>query len=44
MIYEAILTRDTVEAERLARQHIASAKEIVLKVMTQGARDGAVQG
>jgi DNA-binding GntR family transcriptional regulator len=43
-IYEAILTRDTLEAERLARQHIASAKEIVLKVMTQGAGDGAVQG
>jgi len=43
-IYEAILTRDAVEAERLARQHIASAKEIVLKTMTQGAQDGAVQG
>jgi DNA-binding GntR family transcriptional regulator len=43
-IYEAILTRDAGEAERLARQHIVSAKEIVLKVMTQGSRDGAVQG
>ena len=37
-IYEAILTRDAGEAERLARQHIVSAKEIVLKVMTQGSQ------
>ena len=43
-IYEAILTRDAVEAERLARQHITSAKEIVLKTMTQGTGDGTVQG
>jgi DNA-binding GntR family transcriptional regulator len=43
-IYEAILARDAGEAERLARQHIVSAKEIVLKVMTQGSSNGAVQG
>ncbi len=42
-IYEAIATHDGENAERLARAHIANAKEIVLKVMTQGDRNGAVQ-
>ena len=43
-IHDAIRTHDAEAAERLARAHIANAKEIVLKVMAQGARDGAVQG
>ena len=42
-IYEAIAARDGEAAERLARTHIANAKEIVLKVMAQGGQDGAVQ-
>jgi DNA-binding GntR family transcriptional regulator len=36
-IYEAIAARDGESAERLARGHIANAKEIVLKVMTRTA-------
>jgi DNA-binding GntR family transcriptional regulator len=48
-IFEAVAARDAEAAERLARAHIASAKEIVLKTMTRGAaaegeRDGALQG
>lgn len=42
-IYEAIAARDGEAAERLARTHIANAKEIVLKVMPQGGSHGAVQ-
>ncbi len=42
-IHEAIAARDGEAAERLARTHIANAKEIVLKVMAQGGQDGAVQ-
>ncbi len=50
-IFEAIDAHDSELAERLARAHIATAKEIVLKVMTRsasgdmthGERDGAVQ-
>lgn len=42
-IYEAIAAHDGEDAERLARAHIASAKEIVLKVMTQGDGHGVVQ-
>jgi DNA-binding GntR family transcriptional regulator len=42
-IYDAIRTHDTDGAERLARAHIANAKEIVLKTMTQEPRRGAVQ-
>lgn len=42
-IYAAIASHDADEAERLARAHIVNAKEIVLKRMTQGDRDGAVQ-
>lgn len=42
-IYDAIRTHDAEGAERLARAHIASAKEIVLKTMTQETRRGAVQ-
>lgn len=42
-IYEAIAAHDPALAERLARAHIANAKEIVLKVMTRGAHDGAIQ-
>lgn len=42
-IFEAIAARNGVEAERLARTHIANAKEIVLKVLSQGERHGAVQ-
>lgn len=43
-IYEAIVAHDAEAAERLARAHIANAKEIVLKVMTQGEGDAPVQG
>jgi DNA-binding GntR family transcriptional regulator len=43
-IYDAIRTHDSDGAERLARAHIANAKEIVLKVMAEGERHGAVQG
>ena len=43
-IYDAIRTHDGDAAERLARIHIANAKEIVLKTMTQGGANGAVQG
>lgn len=45
-IFEALAARDGEQAERLARAHIANAKEIVLKVMartSEGERDGAVQ-
>jgi DNA-binding GntR family transcriptional regulator len=51
-IYAAIAGRDPAAAERLARAHIANAKEIVLKVMVRsdaggdavrGGRNGAVQ-
>jgi DNA-binding GntR family transcriptional regulator len=42
-ISEAIAGHDAEGAERLARAHIANARDIVLKAMTQGARDGAVQ-
>jgi DNA-binding GntR family transcriptional regulator len=42
-IYHAIAVHDGDAAERLARAHIVNAKEIVLKVMTQGDRNGAVQ-
>jgi DNA-binding GntR family transcriptional regulator len=42
-IYDAIRTHDGDAAERLARAHIMSAKEIVLKIMTQESRRGAVQ-
>ncbi len=42
-IYEAIATHDAHDAERLARAHIANAKEIVLKQMTRGDGHGAVQ-
>lgn len=43
-IFDAIAARDDAEAERLARAHITNAKEIVLKVLGQENRDGAVQG
>jgi DNA-binding GntR family transcriptional regulator len=43
-IYDAIRTHDADGAERLARAHIANAKDIVLKTMTQGEANGAVQG
>jgi DNA-binding GntR family transcriptional regulator len=42
-IHAAIAAHDGERAERLARAHIASAREIVLKVVAQGDRDGAVQ-
>ncbi len=45
-IYEAVGARDGEAAERLARAHIANAKEVVLKAMTgtaAGDRHGAVQ-
>ena len=42
-IFEAIAVHDGERAESLARTHIANAKEIVLKVLTNGERDGAVQ-
>jgi DNA-binding GntR family transcriptional regulator len=43
-IFEAIAARDEIAAERLARAHIANAKEIVLKVLVEEERGGAVQG
>jgi DNA-binding GntR family transcriptional regulator len=43
-ILRAIAARDPEGAERLARTHIANAKEIVLKVMAQGAPGAALQG
>jgi DNA-binding GntR family transcriptional regulator len=44
-IFAAIAAHDGLKAERLARAHIATAKEIVLKVLQiEGVRDGAVQG
>jgi DNA-binding GntR family transcriptional regulator len=42
-IFEAVAAHDPGAAEREARAHIASAREIVLRVMAQGARDAAVQ-
>ena len=42
-IHEAIAAHDAEAAERLARAHIANAKAIVLKVMSEGERRGAVQ-
>ncbi len=42
-IFEAVTAHDAEAAEREARAHIANAKEVVLKVMARGARDGAVQ-
>lgn len=42
-IYEAIAAHDAEAAERLARAHITNAKEIVLKVVTQGAAGAPVQ-
>ncbi len=42
-IYEAIAGHEGTAAERVARAHIANAKAIVLKVMAQGVRDGAIQ-
>jgi len=43
-IFEAIAAGDGERAEALARGHIAGAKAIVLRVMAEGAQDGAVQG
>lgn len=45
-IFDAIASHDPEAAEREARAHIATAREIVLKLVAQGAqgdRDGAVQ-
>jgi DNA-binding GntR family transcriptional regulator len=42
-LYDAIRTHDAEAAERLARAHIATAKDIVLKTMAQETRRGAVQ-
>ena len=42
-IYDAMRTHDGNSAEQLARAHIAHAREIVLKTMTHGERNGAVQ-
>jgi DNA-binding GntR family transcriptional regulator len=42
-IFEAIAAHDSGEAERRARAHIANAKDIVVKRMTEGTLDGAVQ-
>ena len=42
-IFGAIAAHDPEAAEREARAHIAGAREIVLKLMTQGERHGAVQ-
>ena len=42
-IHTAIAAGDGERAERLARAHIAGAKEIVVKVMAQGDANGAVQ-
>jgi DNA-binding GntR family transcriptional regulator len=38
-VFEALAARDGDAAERLARAHIANAKEIVLEAMTRGAND-----
>jgi DNA-binding GntR family transcriptional regulator len=44
-ICAAIAARDAARAERLARSHITSAREIVLAAMAgQRGADGAVQG
>jgi DNA-binding GntR family transcriptional regulator len=43
-ILDAIAAHDAEAAEREARAHIVNAREIVLKQLTQGARDAAVQG
>jgi len=43
-IHAAIAAGEGERAERLARSHIAGAKEIVVKVMGQGDANGAVQG
>jgi DNA-binding GntR family transcriptional regulator len=43
-IYDAIRTHDVESAERLARAHIANAKEIALKMIAAGGRHGALQG
>ena len=43
-IFDAIAAHDAPSAERLARAHIAAAKEIVLKVISRGGAHGAVQG
>jgi DNA-binding GntR family transcriptional regulator len=42
-ILDAIVLHDAEAAERAAREHIAGAREIVLKLMAQGERHGAVQ-
>ena len=42
-IADAIAAHDADAAERAARSHIANAKEIVLKVMSRGETDAAVQ-
>lgn len=42
-IYQAIAARDPESAERLARAHIANAKAIVLRLLHDGAHDGALQ-
>jgi DNA-binding GntR family transcriptional regulator len=42
-IFEAVAAHDAEAAEREARAHIVSAKDIVLKLMAPGARDAAVQ-
>src|SRR5206468_10388074 len=41
-IFDAVAAHDEAEAERLARAHIATAKEIVLKVLREEVPDGAV--
>ncbi len=43
-IFDAIAGHDEAEAERLARAHIVTAKEIVVKVLEQERSHGAVQG
>jgi len=43
-IFDAIRIHDAEAAERLARVHIANAKEIVLKMLSRGDARGAVQG
>ncbi len=42
-VFEAIVVQDGEAAERLARQHIAGARDIVVKAMARGAHRGAVQ-
>jgi DNA-binding GntR family transcriptional regulator len=42
-IHAAIAGRAAEEAERRAREHIVNAKAIVLRMLAEGARDGAVQ-